>query len=162
MKTANASNLKFYTPESYQPQMSVAYLMLRNKSIYQRVGDVKLAELGVTAAHMSVMVIISHAEFSTISSVSQALGVDPAAIVRVVQKLVSMKLIRKEQSKKDGRVIGLSLTADGIKITKLIAPVWCDLLNQSLSGFTKKEFEQLKDFLFRIEKNNLLQLEDAL
>lgn len=158
MKTTISSPIKFYNPDSYHPQVSVAYLILRNKSIYQRVGDQKLAKLGVTAAHMSVMVIISHAQASTISSISQALGVDPAAIVRVVQKLVSMKLVRKDPSNKDGRVISLSLTAGGKKIVKSIAPLWCDLLNKSLTGFTAKEFEQLKDFLVRIEKNNLLQL----
>lgn len=162
MKTSNPTIRQFYKPKDYRPQVSVAYLMLRNKSIYQRLGDVKLAALGITAAQMSVMVIISHAKSSTISSISQALGVDPAATVRVVQKLESMKFVRKIPSKKDGRVISLSLTSGGKKIIKSIAPLWCELLNQSLAGFTEKEFEQLKDFLYRIEKNNFLQLEGCL
>ena len=137
----------------------MAYLMLRNKSSYQRLGDLKLADLGITAAQMSVLLLISHTELATISSVSQSLGVNAAATVRVVQKLEKMKLIQKAPSKKDGRVIGLSLTVAGKKTAKAIPPLWCGLLNQSLSGFTEKEFEQLRNFLLRIEKNNLQQLE---
>ena len=149
----------FYTPENYRPQGSVAYLTLRNKSSYQRLGDLRLADLGITAAQMSVLVLISHTEASTISAISQSLGVNAAATVRVVQKLEKMKLVKKAPSKKDRRVIGLSLTAAGKQIVISIPPLWCELLNQSLKGFTEKEFEQLRDFLLRIEKNNLQQLE---
>ena len=158
MKNINPSP-SFYTPDNYSPQGSVAYLMLRNKSCYQRLGDLKLADLGITAAQMSVLLLISHTELATISSLSQSLGVNAAATVRVVQKLEKMQLLQKAPSKKDGRVIGLSLTAAGKKTAKSIPPLWCDLLNQSLHGFTKKEFDQLRDFLLRIEKNNLRQLE---
>ena len=159
MKNTKLSPSSFYTPDNYSPQGSVAYLMLRNKSSYQRLGDLKLADLGITAAQMSVLLLISHTELATISSVSQSLGVNAAATVRVVQKLEKMKLIQKAPSKKDGRVIGLSLTVAGKKTAKAIPPLWCGLLNQSLSGFTEKEFEQLRNFLLRIEKNNLQQLE---
>lgn len=162
MKKDNLSISKFYRPDNYRPQSSVAYMMLRNKSLYQRLGDMKLAELGITAAQMSVLIIISHSEVATISSISQSLGVDPAATVRVVQKLVAMELVGKTPSKKDGRVITLSLSINGGKVAKSISPRWCALLNQSLAGFTAKEFQQFKDFLVRIEKNNLLQLEGFL
>jgi DNA-binding MarR family transcriptional regulator len=162
MKKIASFPSSFYTPENYRPQGSVAYLMLRNKSSYQRLGDLKLADLGITAAQMSVLLLISHTEAATISSLSQSLGVNAAATVRVVQKLEKMKLIQKAPSKKDGRVIGLSLTTAGKKTAISIPPLWCDLLNQSLAGFTEKEFEQLRNFLLRIEKNNLQQLEVAL
>ena len=159
MKNTSPSPSSFYTPDNYHPQRSVAYLMLRNKSSYQRLGDLRLADLGITAAQMSVLLLVSHSEAATISSLSQALGVNAAATVRVVQKLEKMKLIQKVPSKKDGRVIGLSLTAAGKKAAISIPPLWCNLLNQSLNGFTQKEFDQLRDFLLRIEKNNLQQLE---
>ena len=159
MKNTSPSITPFYTPENYRPQGSVAYLTLRNKSSYQRLGDLRLADLGITAAQMSVLVLISHTEASTISAISQSLGVNAAATVRVVQKLEKMKLVKKAPSKKDRRVIGLSLTAAGKQIVISIPPLWCELLNQSLKGFTEKEFEQLRDFLLRIEKNNLQQLE---
>jgi DNA-binding MarR family transcriptional regulator len=158
MKNINPLS-SFYTPDNYSPQGSVAFLMLRNKSNYQRLGDLKLADLGITAAQMSVLLLVSHAEHATISSLTQCLGVNAAATVRVVQKLEKMGLIQKAPSKKDRRVIGLSLTTAGKKTAKLIPPLWCDLLNQSLSGFTKKEFEQLREYLLRIEKNTSRQLE---
>jgi DNA-binding MarR family transcriptional regulator len=153
---------EFYTPQNYRPEFSVAYLMLRNKSVYQRLGDMKLSQLGITAAQMSVLMMISYGSSATISSISQALGVDPAATVRVVQKLEKNKLVSKVPSKEDKRVIELRLTSAGKKISQSIPPVWCNLLNQSLAGFTNQEFEQFKNFLMRIEKNNISQLEGGL
>ena len=128
MKNTSPSITPFYTPENYRPQGSVAYLTLRNKSSYQRLGDLRLADLGITAAQMSVLVLISHTEASTISAISQSLGVNAAATVRVVQKLEKMKLVKKAPSKKDRRVIGLSLTAAGKQIVISIPPLWCELL----------------------------------
>lgn len=154
-----ASSPVFYTPKNYSPLASVAYLILRAKSAYQRAGDLKLERLGITAAQMSVLMIISHGNQSSITSVSHALGVDPAATVRIVQKLEQMKLIQKIPSANDRRVIELSLSPDGLKMCKSISPIWCDLLNQSLTGFNAKEFEQFREFLLRVEKNNLMLVE---
>ena len=125
---------EFYKPDNYHPQSSVAYLLVRNKSIFQRLADTKLAELGITAAQMSVLILVSYVDDASITSVSQLLGVNSAATLRVVHKLESMGLIKRIPSKKDGRVIRLSLTLGGKKLAKLIPPRWCDLLNGSLAG----------------------------
>jgi MarR family transcriptional regulator, multiple antibiotic resistance protein MarR len=150
--------IEFYKPETLRSRDSVAYLMLRNKSLYQRLGDVKLALLGITAAQMSLLMMISYSDESTVSSLSHELGINPSATVRIVQKLVRMKLIKKIVSKNDGRVLQLILTTEGKRVRESIPPIWCGLLNQSLNGFTFKEFEQFKKFLLRVEKNNLLQM----
>lgn len=159
MKTLSTTIAQFYEPANYRLQESVVYLMARDKALYQRLADAKLADLGVTASQMSVLMMVAHTEVATISSVSLLLGINPAATVRMVRKLELMNLIKKEPSTKDGRVIHLSLAKEGKKLAKLIPFRLCDLLNHSLKGFTPKEFEQFKDFLLRIEKNNLLQLE---
>lgn len=150
-----------YKPDTLSPSGSVAYLMLRNKSLYQRLGDMKLEPLGITAAQMSVLMMISYSQESTISSLSQSLGIDPAAAVRLVQKLERMKLVSKASSRKDRRVVQLKLTPQGQKVRLAIPPLWCELLNDSLAGFTREEFEQFKQFLLRVEKNNLMILEGA-
>lgn len=151
----------FYMPKTYTPQGSLVYLMVRNKSIYQRLADMRLSDLGITASQMSILMMIGHGEKATISSISQIWGINAAATVRMVQKLEAMRLIKKLPSNKDGRVTHLSLTASGRDLIKHIPDRLCDLLNHSLMGFTLKEFEQLKSFLLRIETNNLRQLEEA-
>jgi len=152
---------EFYKPENYRLQGSVVYLMVRNKSVYQRLADTRLADLGITAAQMSVLMMVAHNEGPTISSITQLLGINAAATVRMIHRLESMDLIQKIPSKSDKRVIDLSLTQAGKRLAKSIPERLCSLLNQSLAGFTAAEFEQLKDFLLRIEQNNLLQLKDA-
>ena len=151
----------FSPPDSYRLEGSVVYLMVRNKSIYQRLADAKLVDLGITASQMSVLMMVAHTEDATISSISHLLGNNAAATVRMIHKLESMDFIKKMPSQKDGRVIHLSLTLAGKKLVKLIPFRLCDLLNQSLAGFSPKEFEQLKDFMLRIEKNNLASLDQA-
>ena len=151
---------KLYKPDSYTPNGSLVYLMLRNKSIYQRIADISLSDLGVTAAQMSVLMMVAHNEEPTISSISQLLGIHAAATVRMIHKLESMELIKKIQSDSDKRVFHLSLTQSGSKLAKRIPERLCGLLNRSLVGFTHAEFYQFKDFLLRIEKNNALQLKD--
>lgn len=155
------SAFKPYKSDTLSPNGSVAYLMLRNKSLYQRLGDLKLEPLGITAAQMSVLMMISYGEESTISSLSLSLGIDPAAAVRLVQKLERMNLVNKVVSKKDRRVVQLKLTPQGQRIRAAIPPLWCELLNDSLKGFTREEFEQFKKYLHRVEKNNLMMLEGA-
>jgi MarR family transcriptional regulator, multiple antibiotic resistance protein MarR len=155
-----SSVTSFYKPENYSPQGSLVYLMLRNKSIYQRLADIQLSDLGITAAQMSVLMMVAHNEESTISSISNLLGINAAATVRMIHKLESMELIKKLQSDADKRVFHLSLTQTGSKLAKRIPERLCGLLNRSLAGFTLAEFDQFKDFLLRIEKNNALQLKD--
>ncbi len=161
MKKSNNHRFEFYTPESYTPQGSLVYLMIRNKSIYQRLADMRLADLNITASQMSVLMMIAHGEKATISSISQLWGINAAATVRMVQKLETMQLIKKLPSNKDGRVTHLSLTTTGKRLIKRIPARLCDLLNHSLMGFTLKEFDQLKRYLLRIEANNLQQLRDS-
>jgi DNA-binding MarR family transcriptional regulator len=161
MKKSNNHRFEFYTPESYTPQGSLVYLMIRNKSIYQRLADMKLADLNITASQMSMLMMIAHGEKATISSISQLLGINAAATVRVVQKLELMQLIQKLPSSRDGRVTYLSLSAKGKRLIKDIPDRLCDLLNDSLKGFTLEEFDQLKSYLLRIEANNLQQFKDS-
>jgi DNA-binding MarR family transcriptional regulator len=157
-----SSPVQFYSVNNYTPQASVAYLMIRNKSIYQRVADMKLAHLGITSSQMGVLMMIAHNENATISLISQLLGSDAAAIVRIVHKLEDQLLIQKVSSKTDRRVTHLLLTAEGKRLMKQVPIILSELLNHSLAGFTVQEFEQFKDFLSRVEKNNLHQLKDAL
>lgn len=162
MKMSTSSPVQFYSVNNYRPHASVAYLMMRNKSIYQRVADMKLAHLGITSSQMSVLMMIAHNENATISSVSQLLGSDAAAIVRIVHKLEAQLLIQRLPSKTDRRVTHLLLTAEGKRLMKQIPSVLSELLNHSLAGFTVQEFEQFKDFLLRVEENNLQQLKATL
>jgi DNA-binding MarR family transcriptional regulator len=161
MKKITVPTTEFYTPETYTPQGSLVYLMARNKSIYQRLADMRLADLGITASQMSILMMIGHGEKATISSISQIWGINAAATVRMTQKLETMQLIKKLPSNKDGRVTHLSLTTTGRRLIKSIPDRLCDLLNHSLMGFTLKEFDQLKSYLLRIEANNLQQLRDS-
>jgi DNA-binding MarR family transcriptional regulator len=161
MKKINFPTTEFYTPEAYTPQGSLVYLMVRNKSLYQRLADMRLADLGITASQVGILMMVGHGEKATISSISQIWGINAAATVRMVQKLETMQLIKKLPSNKDGRVTHLSLTTTGKRLIKRIPARLCDLLNHSLMGFTLKEFDQLKRYLLRIEANNLQQLRDS-
>ena len=161
MKKINFPTTEFYTPEAYTPQGSLVYLMVRNKSLYQRLADMRLADLGITASQVGILMMVGHGEKATISSISQIWGINAAATVRMVQKLETMELIKKLPSNKDGRVTHLSLTTTGKRLIKRIPARLCDLLNHSLMDFTLKEFDQLKRYLLRIEANNLQQLRDS-
>ena len=161
MKKINFPTTEFYTPEAYTPQGSLVYLMVRNKSLYQRLADMRLADLGITASQVGILMMVGHGEKATISSISQIWGINAAATVRMVQKLETMQLIKKLPSNKDGRVTHLSLTTTGKRLIKRIPARLCDLLNHSLMGFTLKEFDQLKSYLLRMEANNLQQLRDS-
>ncbi|OIM97209.1 hypothetical protein A9236_10005 [Polynucleobacter sp. QLW-P1DATA-2] len=161
MKKINFPTTEFYTPEAYTPQGSLVYLMVRNKSLYQRLADMRLTDLGITASQVGILMMVGHGEKATISSISQIWGINAAATVRMVQKLETMQLIKKLPSNKDGRVTHLSLTTTGKRLIKRIPARLCDLLNHSLMGFTLKEFDQLKRYLLRIEANNLQQLRDS-
>ena len=121
----------------------------------------KLADLHITASQMSVLMMIAHGEKATISSISQLWGINAAATVRMVQKLELLQLIQRLPSSRDGRVTHLSLSAKGKRLIKNIPERLCDLLNDSLIGFTLEEFDQLKSYLFRIEANNLQQFKDS-
>jgi DNA-binding MarR family transcriptional regulator len=121
---------------------------LRNKSIFQRLADIKLAKLGITASQMGVLMMIDYADSATVSLVTQLLGHTPAATVRMVQKLEDLGYVAKLPDGNDGK-----------KLKEVIPAHLCEFLNDSLAGFSNQEFKQFKDYLLRIEKNNLQQLE---
>lgn len=85
------------------------------------------------------------------TQISQTTQVSMAAVSKIVESLVQLKLLVREQGE-DRRSLKLKLTKEGEKVRKNIHEQIGRELDKNLKKLTKKEHEELKKGLLVLEK----------
>jgi DNA-binding MarR family transcriptional regulator len=78
---------------------------------------------------------------------------DAGAMTRIVDKLESMRLVRRVRGSQDRRSARLELTKDGRSMYARVMRVQVDMLNRMLRGFSRSEVRTLERLLLRILEN---------
>ncbi|MBK9402322.1 MAG: MarR family transcriptional regulator [Bacteroidetes bacterium] len=78
---------------------------------------------------------------------------DYASITRIIEILVTKKLLERNFHSDDRRRFDLSITKIGYKILNELTPIISSNRKQALEGITKSEIELIKNVLNKISKN---------
>ncbi len=81
------------------------------------------------------------------------LWIDKVKVKRVIDKLESAGLVKREIHETDKRHNLVKLTDKGSKFFETVVPLAENTLNNAFEGFSKVEEEQLIDYLIRVKKN---------
>ena len=149
-----AASARFYDANRLSPEDSVGYLMRKVMSSIRTQADAQLSTHDMTYAQWLPLFKLSLcSSATTVAGLARDLETDPAAMTRVLDRLVAKGLVARERSTTDRRVVQIALTSEGQAVAAQVPPVLADVLNGHLSGFTPDEWQQLLHLLRRMLAN---------
>ncbi|MDD0840844.1 MarR family transcriptional regulator [Curvibacter sp. HBC61] len=144
----------FYRADGYTGQVSVGYTMRQIVRLLGLEIDRRMEPHGLTNAQWLPLVKLhTHAGSCGVAELARTCQLDTGAMTRLLDRLESKGLCRRERSVSDRRVVHLNLTPEGVQAAAVIPEVLSELQNAALAGFSEAEWLQLCQFLQRILKN---------
>jgi len=149
-----------YDAATYQPKKSVGALLSRVRvemlAVLDRelAGDKRLAALELSAAQFIIIANLATAEEPmSASDLCKGISYDAGAMTRMLDRLESKGLIRRNRSVHDRRLVHLELTDEGRAAYPRMREISMAAANHFLHGFTKAEARQLESLLTRMLEN---------
>jgi DNA-binding MarR family transcriptional regulator len=149
-----------YDSTTYQPRKSVGYLLSRVRvetltALDRELeADKRLAPLELSAAQFIIIANLAGAEGPmSASDLCKGISYDAGAMTRMLDRLESKGLIRRNRSAQDRRLMHLELTDEGRAAYPRMREISLTMANRVLRGFTKSEARQLEGFLTRMLEN---------
>jgi len=143
----------FYRASGYCADDSVGYLMRRVLMAITQAADRRLEPDGLTHTQWGPLFMLRSSRASTVAELARELQTDPGAMTRLLDRLEAKGLCRRERSTDDRRVVRIALTAEGDAAASRVPAVLAQVMNQTLSGFSRAEWESLKGMLHRMLAN---------
>ena len=149
-----------YDIATYQPKKSVGYLLTRVRVAMlaaldgELAADKRLAPLGISSAQFIVIAMLAaSSEPMSASNLCKGISYDAGAMTRMLDRLESKGLIRRNRSAQDRRLTYLELTEEGRAVYPRMREISMAVANHFLHGFTKTEARQLEGLLGRMFEN---------
>ncbi|HEY0766413.1 MAG TPA: MarR family transcriptional regulator [Steroidobacteraceae bacterium] len=149
-----------YDSSSYQPRKGVGSLLSRVRVEMlaaldrELEADRRLAPLELSAAQFIIIANLAVAEGPmSASDLCKGISYDAGAMTRMLDRLASKGLIRRNRSTHDRRLMHLELTDEGRAAYPRMREISLSVANRFLRGFTKSEARQLEGFLARMLEN---------
>lgn len=139
-----------YKPDSFHLRDSIGYLQKRTQRLMQERIEMLFGEQGCTLQQWVVLMHVRDGLAITVADLCRDLHHDSGAMTRLIDQLESRNLIERRRNSADRRVIELSLTDAGNKLLDKLIPIACDMLNDTLDGFTRDEVKLLQSLLGRM------------
>jgi len=125
---------------------------LARKAIAEEFGR-ELEPLGLNVQQALVVILVGERRAGTAADMCRVLSHDAGAMTRLVDKLESMRLVRRVRESHDRRSARLELTKAGRSVYGQVMRVQVAALNRMLRGFSRGEVRTLERLLARIMEN---------
>jgi DNA-binding MarR family transcriptional regulator len=143
----------FYAADAYCAEESVGYLMRRVLIAVSQATDRKLEPSGLTSAQWGPLFKMRIKNGATVAELAREMMMDPGAMTRLLDRLEAKGLCKRVRSTEDRRVVNVELTAAGEEAADKVPHALSEVLNASLAGFSKTEWQALKGYLRRMLEN---------
>lgn len=143
----------FYRGDDYPIADSVGYLLKQLRIAQERLVDAEMAEHDLTGVQWGPLLLIHHGIGTTAAEIARWGCVDTGAVTRLLDRLEAKGLVQRKPSPRDRRVVQLELTPAGEALCRVIPFGLARVGNGLLRGFTREEFDTLRDFLRRMLAN---------
>jgi len=134
----------------YCAEESVGYLMKRIMLSIVFQADKRLEQHGLTSAQWGPLMRLRTTGGSTVAELARWLNADAGAMTRLLDRLEKKNLCKRVRSTEDRRVVQVELTADGEAAIAEVPAVLAEVLNAHLAGFSKTEWQALRNYLQRM------------
>jgi len=149
-----------YDIETYQPRKGVGHLLSRVRTEMLAAldkaleADQELAELEISSAQFIVIASLALADSTkSTSDLCKGISYDAGAMTRMIDRLESKGLIRRNRCPHDRRVVYLELTEEGHRTFPRMRAISMGVVNRFLRGFSQAEARQLESYLTRMLEN---------
>ncbi len=122
-----------------------------NKFIVARLEEEGIT--GIVPSHGDIMAVLFKYEKCTMKEIGEMINRTKATITVLVDKLISLGLIKKEKSPNDNRVTFVSLTEKGKQFKPIFETISKEINNILYNNLTKEESETLETLLEKVFNN---------
>jgi len=140
----------FYAGASYVAGDSVGYLLNQVVISMRRQIEQAMTAHDLTAAQWYPLWKLQRDGSCTSQELARDMDSDAGATTRLVDRLAAKGLVERLRSDTDRRVVRLSLTPAGRAVAAHIPQVLADVNNAYLRGFSRDEWQLLKELLRRM------------
>lgn len=109
-----------------------------------------LAELGIAAGQQFVLMLLWNQSPQTQADLTRQLMIEPPTTAKMLSRLESAGFIVRERSAADRRTVLVSLTEAGRALEVPVTSIWNRLEEQTTSGLSAAEQNQLRMLLARV------------
>lgn len=127
-------------------------------SLLRRV-DRRMQPLELTGMQWEPVLVLWLKRADTVQGLARVSQVGFASMSRMLDRLEKKKLLRRERSASDRRVVNLHLTPKGRRVAAKIWPIVVEGMNVHLDGFRKDELVRFNDYLARMLANGVRDAE---
>ena len=124
-------------------QRELGYLVGSLASAMRTGLDRELASFNISSAQWAILEACHEGEASTLTSLSRVIPIDSASISRQVDRLVRAELVQRRRSRRDRRLVRLSLTAAGRRLLPKLAERVQANNARFLAGIAQREQEAM-------------------
>ncbi|EEA01895.1 transcriptional regulator, MarR family [Burkholderia sp. H160] len=136
-----------YTTRNFMLTESIGFRLVKARNVVVAEMDAALKDLDINGQQMGILLSVKQGVATTPFELSKLLGIDTGLMTRMLDKLESKGLLERSRDPDDRRVVNLTLTAEGQKISARIPEIAPHVLNARLRKFTKAEFAELDRLL---------------
>lgn len=108
---------------------------------------------GLNLSEWRVCASLLYVPHQTLSELSVHATLDISALSRIIDRLESQELVRREKSATDGRSIRIALTDKGVELALRIVPVAKQHEAVILTDFTASDVQILRTMLLKLYEN---------
>lgn len=113
----------------------------------------ELAPLDVTAQQAALLLLSAHPGGESPNRLGSLLGVDPPGMTRLLDRLEAKGLALRRDSPKDRRSVLIETTPEGHALMPQLGPVFEQVQERCLTGFSEDEEATLRRLLHRMITN---------
>ena len=142
------------TPKRQQElEQAIPFLLTRAGSRMGNAFAKALKAFDLNLSEWRVCASLLYVPRQTLSELSVHSSSDISALSRIIDRLESQDLVKRERSATDGRSIKIVLTRKGEELTQRIVPVAKQHESVLLSGFTASDVQSLRSMLLKLYEN---------
>ena len=132
---------------------SLGYLLAQACKTHRGKANEKLAEIGLYTGQEIILTLLKEEDNIPQNTLVRQIGVQPATMTKVLQRLEKGGYVKKERDKDDKRITKISLTSKGNEIQNSILKVWGNLEKITFETFSEEEKIIFKRLLLQIVQN---------
>jgi DNA-binding MarR family transcriptional regulator len=105
---------------------------------------------GLNLQERGILLTLARGSAKTPAALAKLLGIHPARMTRVLDKLETSGLVERARNGADRRLVDVSLTQEGCAVAARSADVAPGAWSERLSHFSKSDFDALSALLSRL------------
>lgn len=136
--------------DNYDLGDNVGWLMRQSINALSQQIEKKMEASALTNAQWKPMLRLYMGDAQTVAELARCCSQDAGGMTRLLDRLESKGLCRRQRSETDRRIVNIQLTDEGRNIAKEIPSQLQAVQEMALQGFTPEETAQFKSYLRRV------------